>query len=827
MGEVYRARDTRLSREVAIKVLDANFANEPTRLRRFEKEAQTASALNHPNIVTIHEIGQTDSLLFMAMELVEGKTLRDALFPGPLSISRALQLATQVVDGVARAHEAGIVHRDLKPENIMVTKSGLVKILDFGLAKLIRAESRGGAEESNLPTQTVTGPGMVVGTVGYMSPEQAGAQPIDFRSDQFALGSILYEMCTGKRAFQKKTSVDTLAAILHEEPEPIGTVNPGVPPPLRWLIERCLAKDANDRYTSTTDLAKDVATLRNHLTDSLLSEGQSTGPRPGLRRAIGTVAVALLVALLAGGFIASSLQHISSSSTLRFKRISFGNFTITSARFAPDSQTIVYSTRGESELRTVSTGSPESRSLGIKHAEVGSISVRGDMAVLLDSEVRENNYPTLARAPLGGGTPREILENTLAVCWAPDGDSIAVVHLVDSKYQLEYPMGHILYRTAIPIHDLLLSPDGERVAFREGDSTYFIDRAGNKRTLHRQLIGMQWLRSGRELLVADTRQGETQLRAITPRGRDRLLASLPGIVEVRDIALDGRVLVEEHFDRWRVTGILPTASGEQDLGFLDSTDANDLSTDASALLFTERREGRKGWIYERTTSGSPPILLGEGFGIALSPDRKWALTYPEIPRMKMVLLPIGAGEARPLPNDRELTPTIGDGGAWLPNGKGVVFSAQRRDRPPRIYVQDIIGGMPRPVSSEGAEIFAGKNFVSPDSKSVFGWQERERVWSLYSLEGGPTRTMPLEFGDNPIQWSPEGKSIFVFRRGPSSIHVYLVNLSSGKRREWSELKGCESSGAALQSVLITPDGRSSVVTCHQRLSTLYVVDGLK
>src|SRR5512143_632494 len=193
MGEVYRARDTRLSREAAIKLLPAELASDAARLRRLEKEARTASSLNHPNIVTIYEIGTSDSRSYIAMELVAGKTLRELLFPGPLPVKRSLQIAVQIAEGLAKAHEAGVVHRDLKPENIMVTRDGLVKILDFGLAKLRSAAGEGG-ESTNIPTETGTRPGMVLGTVGYMSPEQAAGQPIDFRSDQFSFGSILYEL---------------------------------------------------------------------------------------------------------------------------------------------------------------------------------------------------------------------------------------------------------------------------------------------------------------------------------------------------------------------------------------------------------------------------------------------------------------------------------------------------------------------------------------------------------------------------------------------------------------------------------------------------------
>ncbi len=277
MGEVYRARDERLGREVAIKVLSAELSQDASRVKRFEKEARSASALNHPNIVTIYDIGTSDGVACIAMEQGGGRDAEEAGLGGPIPIKKLLAIATQVADGLARAHEAGIVHRDLKPENVMVTKDGLVKILDFGLAKLTSTGS-GSDEGSKLPTMSGTTPGVIMGTVGYMSPEQAGGATVDFRSDQFSFGSILYELVTGKRAFTGKTPIDVLGAILNEEPQPIAAVNPRTPTQLRWIVERCLSKEPRQRYSSTDDLARDLATLRDHLSEA------TSGAAPGRSR---------------------------------------------------------------------------------------------------------------------------------------------------------------------------------------------------------------------------------------------------------------------------------------------------------------------------------------------------------------------------------------------------------------------------------------------------------------------------------------------------------------------------------------------------------------
>ena len=298
MGEVWRARDTRLSREVALKVLPEALALDRERLNRFEQEARAASALNHPNIVTIYEIGQADSVSYIAMELVQGRTLREVIVEGPVPPKRVLAFAAQIADALAKAHEAGIVHRDLKPDNLMVTREGFAKILDFGLAKLALPAS---GEISAMPTlaKPETHPGVVLGTVGYMSPEQASGRPVDFRSDQFSLGSILYEMATGRRAFSRGTTAESLVAVIREEPEPIASLVPQVPVSVRWVIERCLAKDPEERYASTRDLARDLTHLRDHLSELGLEAAPVI-----LARRLGWLGPALIAGILLAAALA-------------------------------------------------------------------------------------------------------------------------------------------------------------------------------------------------------------------------------------------------------------------------------------------------------------------------------------------------------------------------------------------------------------------------------------------------------------------------------------------------------------------------------------------
>jgi serine/threonine protein kinase len=337
MGEVYRAKDPRLGREIALKVLPWEFAHNPERLRRFEKEARAASALNHPNIVVVHDVGESDGVSYLAMELVAGRPLRAILDGTALATRRLLEIAAGIADGLAAAHAAGIVHRDLKPENIVVSADGFVKILDFGIAKLA-PHPEGGSGQSTIDEGTAAG--VVLGTVSYMSPEQAAGKPVDFRSDQFSLGSILYEMATGRRAFQKDTAAETMAAVIRDEPPPIADLNPKVPTPLRWVVERCLAKEAEERYASTKDLARDLKSIRDHLSEATVAAPEPAATtRP--RRLVPLLAAAILGAALGAALIAA-LRRPAAPVQTKYQQLTFHRGTLLTARFAPDGHTVLY-----------------------------------------------------------------------------------------------------------------------------------------------------------------------------------------------------------------------------------------------------------------------------------------------------------------------------------------------------------------------------------------------------------------------------------------------------------------------------------------------------
>ncbi|HSS45603.1 MAG TPA: serine/threonine-protein kinase, partial [Thermoanaerobaculia bacterium] len=572
MGEVYRARDARLGREVAIKVLPSDVAAEPERLRRFEKEARAVSALNHPNIVTIYDIGREGEVSYIAMELVEGTTLRDVLAGGPLPTKKLLAIAAQAAEGLAKAHEAGIVHRDLKPENLMVTKDGLLKIVDFGLAKLA-GRPEGGGRLTRAQTASVgTEPGIVMGTVAYLSPEQASGKPVDFRSDQFSLGAVLYEMAAGEKPFGGDTRPEVMAAIVRDEPEPLSLSAPKTLAPLRWIVERCLAKEPSDRYVSTRDLARDLVTLRDRALE--ISEAAEV-PSATRRRsapvllAFATLAAVSFLTFLAGRFLESRRDAARRPS--RFSQLTFRRGRITGARFSPDGQTVFYSASwggNPSEIFEVRLGQEESRSLRIFPAGIFAISATGEMAISRGCEdVLNPCYGTLARLPVSGGAPREILEGVLSADWSPDAQNLAVSRRTESGFILEYPLGTVLYRTTGWISSVRVSPDGASVAFLDCPSLdryrgriCVVDRSGRRKYLTELASpgGIAWMPGGKEILFANIAAGSSSMSAVDFSGGVREVYSPVNFLW--DVSRDGRVLIDVGETRAEVLALPPGAS---------------------------------------------------------------------------------------------------------------------------------------------------------------------------------------------------------------------------------------------------------------------------
>jgi serine/threonine protein kinase/Tol biopolymer transport system component len=843
MGEVYRARDARLRREVAIKVLPAELAADTDRRQRFEQEARAASALNHPNIVTVHDVGSSDSTVYIAMELVDGRTLREILAAGALPVRRLLDVASQIADGLAKAHGAGIVHRDLKPENVMVSKDGVVKLLDFGLAKLVKTQPE---EGTDIPTATRAG--TVMGTVGYMSPEQASGQPVDYRSDQFSFGSILYEMASGKRAFERATGAETLTAIIREEPEPLGRLSAAVPAPFRWLAERCLQKDPEERYASTRDLARDLRGLREHLSDASIPPASEASGRVGAvsaapRRRVGRTALGLAAILAAFAAGALLQRRFATSAPPSYQQITFGSGTIRSARFAPDGQTIVFSAGwdgGPLKLFLKHPSSPDSLPLALPSANLLGISPSGEMAIAVDCR---SNHPgvcagTLARAALTGGAPRDVAEGIQEVDWSADGSSMLVVRDVGGKSRIEYPMGKVLYETSGHVSYARLSPKGDRIAFLDhafalddAGTVAVLDLAGKKTKLTGQWAsehGLAWTPSGREVWFTATEAGANRsLYAVTLSGQLRVVTRVPGGLKLHDIAKSGRVLLTRESPRVGILGMLQGDARERDMSFLDYSFAADLSPDARVLLFDEEGEagGANYTVYVRKSDRSPVVRLGEGNALALSPDAKWAVSIRPVPNSPLVLLPTGTGEHREI-----ALPGISleQAAVWFGDSRRLLVAASEAGHGTRLYVVDVAGGTPRPITPEGISIALPGFAVSPDGKLVAA-VGADQKGALFPVDGGEARPLPgLLPGEFPLRFSPDGRAVFAWKRGEVPARVSRVDVESGRREVWKELLPADPAGVErISNVLVTPDAKGYAYCYARLLSDLFVVEGLK
>ncbi|HKD10494.1 MAG TPA: protein kinase, partial [Thermoanaerobaculia bacterium] len=813
------------------------------RIRRFEQEARSASGLDHPNIITIYDIGSADSTLYIAMQYVEGKTVRDLVSSGPLPTKKVLDISVQIADGLAKAHAAGIIHRDLKPENVMISKDGFVKILDFGLAKLTAPQSEG--QLSEIPTTLAgTRPGLVMGTVGYMSPEQASGKTLDFRSDQFSFGSILYELATGKRAFQRNTTAETLTAIIREEPEPVGAVNPRAPAPLRWIVERCLAKEPEERFETTRDLARDLASIRDHLSDAVVVSGEArVAPRAGRATRLWPFLLGAAAALVATALLSFSLgKKAEKTQPPSFRQLTFRRGSISSARFSPDGQTVLYGTSLEGKPTEVFVSrpeSPESRPFGMPGASVLAVSKSGEMALSLGQHIVGPFMAsgTLARMSVAGGAaPREILEDVLWADWAPDGSSLAIVREAAGRNRLEYPIGTALVETAGWISHLRVSPQGDEVAYidhpargDDGGSVAIVGRTGKPRNLSESFEtaqGLAWAPGGGEIWFTAAKSGSNRaVYGVNLAGRQRLLARVPGTLTLHDVSSEGHVVMTRDINRQELLAHTAGEQKERDLSWLDWSNASDISADGKTILFAEAGEGGgAGYsVYIRGTDGSPAVRLGEGSSQALSPDGKWALAITHIAsEPQVVLYPTGAGETKALPREGLVAQTA----HWLPDGKQILMTASEPGHGSRLFLRDLSGGKPRAISPEGYRSF--NRTVSPDGKFVAVRGPDQRLY-LYPIAGGePTAISGLTAEDTPTAWSADGRFLYVYRRRELPAKVYRLEVATGKKEPWKELMPADTAGILnISPPLVTPDGKSYAYAYIRTLSDLYLVEGLR
>jgi len=829
MGEVYRARDPRLKRDVAIKVLPASFSSDPQRLHRFEQEAIAAGALNHPNILAVYDIGQQDGSPYIVSELLDGATLRERLRSGPLPIRKAVEYGQQIASGLATAHDKGIIHRDLKPDNIFITNDGRVKILDFGLAKLIHSES---TESDQALTQTVqSDPGSVLGTVGYMSPEQVRGKPADARSDLFSFGAILYEMLSGKRAFHGESAAETMSAILKEEPPELIETNRSVPPALERIVRHSLEKNPAERFRSAHDVAFALEGV-SHTSQS--SAVIATAPKIWPLAGIKPLLLILGLVVVAAAFLAGRATRHESLPT--FRRLTFERGMILSARFAPDARTVIYGASWESKpVRLFSTpyDSPQARPLEIESASLLGISRSGEMALAVGGKITSHlviRDAMLARAPLAGGAPREMLEQVRAADWGPDGTP-AVVHYIGGRSRLEYPIGKVLYETGGWISHIRFSPTGDRIGVLlhpgwpdDRGFVVMVDTAGNEKTLTQEWEGeegLAWSPKGDEIWFTAAPAGtDRALYAVSTSGKIRALLRIPGDLTLHDIASDGRVLLSFDSERLGMRGAREGV-GERELTWLGWTAAQAISPDGKWVLFSEQAEpaGSSYIVATRSFDGSVPIRLGEGNAFGFSPDGKWVAATRAEGGTQITLLPTGPGQPKKVDvSDLEV---IGRAG-FFPDGKRLICDGAEHGHAYRTYAVDIAGGKPTPLTPEGVTSLV----LSRDARELAA-QDLSGSISIYSLDGKPVRTVSDSGGMLPVQWSVDGRFLFTTVLDEVPGRLLRVEPSTGRQDLIRRLLPSDSAGVyGMLNHQLTPDGKSYAYNYRQLLSDLYVAEGL-
>ncbi|HET8775839.1 MAG TPA: WD40 repeat domain-containing serine/threonine protein kinase [Thermoanaerobaculia bacterium] len=802
MGEVYRARDPRLGRDVAVKVLPSAFAESEERLRRFEQEARAAGVLSHPNLLTVFDVGTHERMPFIVSELLEGETLRERLLQGALPIRRAIGLAVQIAAGVAAAHEKSIVHRDLKPENIFITGDDRIKLLDFGLAKVLAD-----ADHANdAPTvEIVTGAGTVLGTPGYMSPEQVHGQPLDVRTDIFSFGVVLLEMLTGVGPFRRESRMATLNATLTDDP----AFPPGFPAAFERVVRHALEKKASQRFQSMRDVAFALETF------SVTSDST-----PAAQKRVRE-------------------KRAAPPKLPTFQKLTFHRGYIMTARFARDGS-IVYGAAWEDrplEIFAATPGDPHSRSLGLPTADVLSVSPStGELAISLDRRFVAGwvSIGTLARVPAGGGAPREVCEAVQEAEWGPDGRNFIIIRRADAMFTIEYPIGKRLYASTRWLSHLRLSPKGDLLAFIEhpiwGDdagSVVVIDFEGNPRARSQSwgsTAGLAWTPRGDEVWTAGgVGDGTRPLFSLALSGRERVVFPVPGHLSLLDIAPNGDVLLSyDHVIREVIAG---RRGGEsRNLSWFDWSFLTGISNDGSRIVFEEQQtmRGQHPGIYVRKLDGSPAVHLGEGHAHGFSPDGKWVLVRPSGGSFELV--PVGAGEARPVAC-HGLEDVLW--WQWLPDGKRVLLWGNAPGEGTGIFELAIDGdGTARRIGA--ANVADWLQAVSPDGQHLAATNARDETLFIQPLAGNeePVPVRGSRPGDHPVLWSEDG-GLYVHQIARTNALLERIDLTTGERTPWHELRPADVAGVSnVQPVFLAKDRETYAFSYRRMLSEMFLARNL-
>jgi hypothetical protein len=830
MGEVFRARDERLGRDVALKFVNPSYATDPDRLRRFDQEARAAAALNHPNIVAIYDCGVHNGTPYIVSELLVGTTLRTRLSSGALNVRQAIEYGIQIAEGLMAAHEKQIIHRDLKPENIFITSEGRIKILDFGIAKLLGPRGTEGHSVGTMETQTRMG--SVLGTVAYMSPEQLRSQPVDARSDLFSLGAILYEMLTGHRAFRGETDVDTITAVLKEDPPELMIERTGISPAFEQIVHHCLEKDPEKRFQSAGDLAFALRTLSPAATTR-----EVRVPRrifPYLRFALAVAATGALAAAI--WFLA---MHYGRGQVPDYHRLTFRRGTVFNARFAPNGEILYEAAWNGRDVQIFASNinGQQARQLEFSDAHLLAVSSENQLALMLGGKngaFLDYVGGVLALAPEAGGSPRQLLEDAPWVDFDPKG-RLAVVHQVEGHSQLEYPIGKVLYRSNGWISHLRFSPSGDTLAFMDhpvvwddrGDVA-IADLQGKVRHITPEYdseYGLAWHPNGEIWFTATQAGSQRYVMAVTPKGAVRRILRDATTLDLLDIAPDGALLIAAEQPRVVLEFAGKDNADPRDLSWYDGSVIKDISQDGQWILFEEDSEplGSGYAVVARKVDGSHPMHLGDGSAGGLSPDGKWALAVGAGKTPKVTMLPIGPGQARDIPVDG-LEKVHNGSARFTADGKHVTLNGNEAGHGVRGYMVDLETGKRRPITPEGVEAM----ITSPDGRWILA-QTPAGAISLCSLETGTLQAIPgLHPEDYAAQWTADSQGVYIYRIDEHPVRLERVDILTGKRTLVRTLHPSERVGViTVNPVTTTRDASEVAFSYYQNLSSLYRVSGLK
>jgi serine/threonine protein kinase/Tol biopolymer transport system component len=826
MGRVFKARDTQLNRWVALKVLPASYFSDAERKRRFLEEAKSASALSHPNIITIHGILKHGGTDFIAMEYLDGETLDRLIAHKGLPLKQAVKYAIEIADGLTAAHRAGIVHRDIKPSNIMVSGQGRVKILDFGVAKQLQ---QGESQDASMPGDApLTNPGLVIGTAAYISPEQAEGKRVDARSDIFSFGALLYEMVTGRRAFQGQSTVSILAAILNQQPVTPRVLVETLPPELEKTILRCLKKDPEQRFQHMGDVKLSLEEVLEELeAPPVSSRAQKRAGRAWFIPAICVAAVALLLGAWLG-------RRTLPKNQITMQRLTFRKGDLLGARFGPGG-TIIYAAEWDGAPSTIFSeqlGNREARNLGLPSGNIMSVSRDGNLAILIGAG-NPSTEGVLAEVPIGGGVPHQILENVSAADWDRTGESIAAVRTVAGHHRIEYPIGTVLYDTqsARAPMSLRISPKNGLLAFfeRTDAGDFAVELVGPRHpkqvlsTGWRFAGGLQWAPNGREVWFSGARTGaDPALYSVDLGGHERMLLQIGSSPVLHDIGTDGRLLLSSVDSRIGIRSLLRDNGIERELGWFDASAVMGISDDGKTILFLELSygKGRSPAIYLRQTNGSPAVRLGYGTQAVLSPDSRWvACLQEETGTSRLVVLPTGPGE----PQTLALGAIRAEKFEWFPDSNQILLIGSEPNQPPRTYLLHISGKKPTPITPPGVRATR----VSPDGRAVV--VITAGTICIRSLATGEQTPLgPIEAGDSVIAWSADGRYLFIQHNTSEnrSTRIFRMDVHSGKKELWRELRPADPGAYIFGQVYLTPDATSYAFSYQRDLETLYLVQGV-